>query len=78
MKLILAITLLIGSLAFVSCKKCQTCTTTTVQNVNGFDVSTSSSEDYCGSEYDSAPAEGTVYQNAGGATQEVTVNCVDK
>ena len=68
----------ISVLAFGSCKKCQTCTTTTSQVVNGINVSTDVSEDYCGNEYESAPAEGTVYQNVGGITQTVTIDCVDK
>lgn len=65
-------------LGITSCKKCQTCTTTTVQTYNGIDLSTNSEQEYCGDEYENAPAEGTTYQSAQGATQAVTIDCVDK
>lgn len=74
--LLLAFTSL--ALGFSSCKKCQTCTTTTVQSYNGIEVSTNSEQEYCGDDYENAPAEGTTYQSAQGATQSVTIDCVDK
>jgi hypothetical protein len=49
-------------LVAVSCKKCQVCTTNTKQVVNGFEQTTTSKKEYCGSEYDNAPATGTYYQ----------------
>lgn len=58
---------------FISCKKCQTCTTTTVQSYNGFSQTTNSSNEYCGDEYDDAPAESHVEQ----PNQTVTVSCED-
>lgn len=75
-KILLASTLFIG-FGITSCKKCQTCTTTTVQSYSGYDVSTSTEQEYCGDDYDSAPSEGTTYQSVQGATQAVTIDCVD-
>jgi hypothetical protein len=62
---------------FTSCKKCQTCTTTTTQDALLFPISTSTSEEYCGKEYDNAPAETSVTQEVGGISQSVTIECVD-
>jgi hypothetical protein len=66
------------SMVFISCKKCQECTTTTKQVVMGIEQNTSTSQNYCGKDYDNAPAEGTVVNNVGGINQEVTVSCKDK
>lgn len=77
-KKIILTSLAVLAIALTSCKKCQTCTTTTVQSYNGTEVSTSTDQEYCGNDYDNAPAEGTTYQSAQGATQAVTIDCVDK
>jgi hypothetical protein len=77
MKSIILSVALFAGLTFVSCKKCQTCTTTTTQVVNGYEMSTNTSSEFCGKEYDNAPAEGTVVQNASGVEQTVTIVCSD-
>lgn len=79
----LSLTLLISStLSFFlfSCsEKCKECTITTVQTFQGFDQTYNATEEYCGENYENAPANGTVSQNVGGGvTQTVTTNCVDK
>ena len=78
MKKIILLTLLMAGFTFTSCKKCQECTTTTVQTYNGIDQQAIASQDYCGSDYDNAPAEGTTSQSIAGGTQTVTIDCVDK
>lgn len=79
MKTYLIIALAAGSFTFVSCKKCQTCTTRVTQNVQGINVEVSAqSEEYCGDNYDSAPAESSVTQSVQGITQTVTITCEDK
>lgn len=60
---------------FSSCKKCQTCTTKTTQNVLGFDQTVTTSEEYCGDDYDNAPTPGSYSQNVGGITQQVEITC---
>ena len=78
-KLLIAGAILLSVSSFTSCKKCQTCTTTTTQSYNGgTPQQTSTSEDYCGKNYDDAPAEGTVNQSAGGMEQSVVTVCVEK
>jgi len=72
------LTLVIGGLTFTSCKKCKECTITTVQNVNGFNQSSSTTSEYCGDNYDDAPADGTVNQEVGSIQQTVTTTCKDK
>ena len=62
---------------FTSCQKCQTCTTTQTNNSSGTEQTSQTHEDYCGSEYDSAPTETSYTQNSGGATYEVEITCVD-
>lgn len=60
------ITLSVLALAFgtISCKKCKTCTTDVTQVVNGITMTTSStSQEYCGDDYDNAPAEGSYEQS---------------
>lgn len=76
-KLLIAGTILLG-ISFVSCKKCQTCTTTTIQDYGTYQQTSNTNQEYCGKEYDDAPAEGTTNQSAGGVTQTVTTTCVDK
>lgn len=63
-----------------SCQKCKKCTVTTVQSYQGFNQTISApTTDYCGDDYDNAPAEGEVISNAGGGvTQTVTTSCTDK
>ena len=79
MKKLFLISISVLALGFISCKKCQTCTVTTVQQYSGQPEQTSTtSEDYCGKEYDDAPAEGTVNQNISGFEQSVTIDCVDQ
>jgi hypothetical protein len=79
MKKGLLICLTIAGLGLVSCKKCQTCTTTTFQEVSGITTQTAEvAEDYCGDAYNDAPAEGTVVQDLGTITQSVTISCSDK
>jgi hypothetical protein len=78
MKKILIISLSILALGAVSCKKCQTCTTNVTQIVGGINVNVSAdSQEYCGNEYDDAPAETTVQQNVGGIVQTVSITCTD-
>lgn len=73
--------LIIGALLVLgatSCKKCQTCTTNVSQDVGGTTVSVSAdSEEYCGDQYNDAPAESTVNQNIGGVSQTVSITCSD-
>lgn len=73
--------LFVGAVAFIgmtSCKKCQTCTTKTVQSYSGYEQVLNASNEYCGDEYDDAPAEGEyVNQQGGGVTQTVTITCTD-
>lgn len=78
MKKTLLICCTIIGFGFISCKKCQTCTTSTTQSVGGFPITTSVSDDYCGDDYDNAPAEVTVDQNVGGIQQTVVIDCVDQ
>jgi len=60
-----------------SCKKCVECTTKVSQTVLGITTSTSTSEEYCGDEYDNAPEESTVSNNLGSVVQTVEVTCKD-
>lgn len=71
---IICLLLIVG---FSSCKKCQTCTTKTSQDVQGTLMENSTSADYCGKTYDDAPAESSVTQNANGVTQTVTITCTE-
>jgi hypothetical protein len=74
----LALLTVIALAGFTSCKKCQTCTTKVVQETGIFPVTTSTSEEYCGDEYDDAPAEVSVVQDVGGGiSQTVTIECVE-
>ena len=77
MKKIIYLGVVLFAFGFVSCKKCQTCTTTTEQDVLGSVISSSVSEEYCGDEYDNAPAEASVTQNVAGVNQTVSITCVD-
>ena len=78
MKKVLILSLSVVALSAMSCKKCQTCTTDVTQEYNGFPMNVSStSEEYCGNDYDNAPAESTVNQNGGGVQQTVTITCTD-
>jgi hypothetical protein len=79
MKKVLIAVVVIAAFGFVSCKKCQTCTTTTSQSGPGFPaINTSSSQEYCGKEYDDAPEDGTVNQSFSGYQQTVVITCSDK
>jgi hypothetical protein len=79
MKKVLFLALAVCGLTLMSCKKCQTCTTTTAQSLPGIPtITTSTSQEYCGDDYDSAPPETSVTQDIGGGTsQTVTIDCVD-
>ena len=77
MKKLIYFSVVLFAFGFASCKKCQTCTTKTDQDVLGTTVSTSISEEYCGDEYDNAPAETSVSQNVAGVSQTVSITCVD-
>ena len=78
MKKIIFLTLAISGLAFTSCKKCQTCTVTTNQEVSGVTIQSSQQiDEFCGDNYDSAPEPGTVTQNLGVINQSVTTSCTD-
>lgn len=70
------ITLCISAFMF-SCKKCQECKTDTSQTFSGTTQNTSSTEKYCGDEYDDAPNTGTYSNSSGGVQQTVTVTCSD-
>lgn len=76
MKILLFISV-VGLVGLASCKKCQTCTTTVTQDVGFFPVTTSTSQEYCGKEYDDAPPESSVNQEVGGISQSVTITCAD-
>lgn len=78
MKKLLFSIVAIGALGLFSCKKCQTCTTSVSQTVMGTQVSTNTSEEYCGDDYDNAPPESSVNQSVAGVQQTVTITCVDK
>ena len=78
MKTILSFSIVCFLLSFTSCKKCQECITTTEQGASGYTQTTSTSNEYCGDNYDDAPQEGTYDQSAGGAIQIVTITCSDK
>ena len=78
MKKLFVLTLALGAFGIMSCKKCQTCTISTSQEVLGFQQQIASeSEQYCGDEYDDAPTPGTVSQNVGSIVQEVSITCQD-
>jgi hypothetical protein len=78
MKKVLFTFALVAAFGFISCKKCQTCTTSTSQTVSGLpEVATSTSQEYCGDEYDNAPAQGSVSQSLPGIEQTVAISCVD-
>lgn len=78
MKRLLFLTLCLAGFGLMSCKKCQTCTVNVTQNVLGFEQNVSAnSTEYCGDEYDNAPAEGTYSQDVGGVQQTVTTTCED-
>lgn len=75
-KVLLSLSLIVfAAMGFTSCKKCQTCTTTVEQTVLGIYQKTSVSDEYCGDDYNSAPAEGTVTNNVVGIEQKVTITC---
>jgi hypothetical protein len=79
MKKYFVVALSIIALSAVSCKKCQTCTTRVTQSVSGINIQVSAAEEeYCGDQYDDAPAETSVTQDVGGISQTATVTCVDK
>ena len=63
------------AMGLTSCKKCQTCTTTVEQTVLGINQATTVSDEYCGDDYNNAPAESTVTNNVGGIDQTVTITC---
>lgn len=78
MKKYLILSLSIVALGAMSCKKCQTCTTTVTQDVGGVSVNVSAvDEEYCGDAYDDAPGNTSVTQDVGGVIQTVTISCVD-
>ncbi len=70
------------SLSFFSCAKeqCKQCTVTTVQSYQGFNQTISApTTNYCGDDYDNAPADQVLVNNVGGGvTQTVTTECVDQ
>ena len=72
--IIIGIILFIG-VGMQSCKKCQTCTTAVTQLVFGFEQKVSTSEEYCGKDFDNAPEEGTVNVSTGVIEQTVTITC---
>jgi hypothetical protein len=74
-KLILPFALVTLCMSGTSCKKCQSCTTTTHQTVSGYTQTSNSTQDYCGDDYDDAPAEGTTTQSSGGVDQQVIIDC---
>lgn len=79
MKKVFYVTAAIALFGVVSCQKCQECTVETYQESNGYTQQTSSTtEEYCGDQYNDAPEEGTVSQNYGSVNQSVTTTCVDK
>lgn len=78
MKLLITFSFASLLLFSMSCKKCQECTTTTQQGAMGFEQTTSTTSEYCGDEYDNAPATGTVDNSANGVTQIVTITCSDQ
>lgn len=61
-----------------ACKKCQECKTDILQNNSGIEQTSSSTQEYCGDDYDNAPEEGTYNQNVGSIEQTVTITCTDK
>lgn len=77
MKRIILFSTLLFAVGFMSCKKCQTCQTKVTQDVGFGPITTSASEEYCGDQYDDAPAEVTVNQEVGGVTQTVVISCED-
>ena len=75
-KALLLLSLIVfAAMGLTSCKKCQTCTTTVEQTILGIYQETTVSDEYCGSDYDNAPAETTVTNNIGGIDQKVTITC---
>ncbi|NRA13511.1 MAG: hypothetical protein HRT57_16320 [Crocinitomicaceae bacterium] len=78
MKKYLVLALAVVAFGAVSCEKCQTCTTTVTQEVAGITTNVSTtSQEYCGDEYDDAPADAAVVQSVGGVDQTVTILCAD-
>ena len=80
MKKIIILSLAVAAFGFVSCKKCKSCTThTTVKESGSPDITTSTSVDYCGKDYDEAPeANVSVASTAPGDTIVVEVACNEK
>ncbi|MCB0479401.1 MAG: hypothetical protein KDC84_14625 [Crocinitomicaceae bacterium] len=79
-KSILILSVFSLALITLSCKgKCRECTISTVQSYQGVNQTTNTTNEYCGDDYDNAPAEGTYVNNVGGGvTQTVTTTCTDK
>lgn len=79
MKKLAYLSILALSFTMLSCRKCQTCTTTVTQSYGtGPAQNSTSSQEYCGKNYDDAPAEGTTTNSGGGVTQTVVIQCSDK
>lgn len=78
MKKVLFLSLAVCAFGMMSCKKCQTCVTDVYQESNGFTQQVSGvTTEYCGDDYDDAPASGTTSQTTGSTTQTVTITCTD-
>ncbi|MBD3637680.1 MAG: hypothetical protein HUJ25_10025 [Crocinitomicaceae bacterium] len=77
MKKALFLSMAVLALGFMSCKKCQTCNTKTVQDYGSYSQQVNTSDEYCGDDYDNAPSPGTTTQSSGGVTQTVTITCED-
>lgn len=69
---------LVFASGFLSCEKCQDCTTVIEQNAGGIIQSTSTTSSYCGDEYNNAPTPTSYSQNVAGITQQVDITCQDQ
>ena len=61
---------------FNSCKKCQSCNTLIEDQSN--QTISSTTNDYCGDNYDDAPTETSYSETVAGETQSVTISCVEQ
>lgn len=67
------------AMGLISCRKCKTCTTyTSVEETGSSTITTSTSVDYCGKDYDDAPVDATVITEDQGTTTTVEIKCTEK
>jgi hypothetical protein len=76
MKVRESILILVLLISFYSCQKCQSCNTLIESEAN--QTISSTTDEYCGDNYDDAPTETSYSQTVGGQTESVTISCVEE